>query len=174
MITNTRTRLTVATAIALTFATVLATAGDDKPAKDVAKSVDTRDDAAKKGGAAPSPATLGVLLNDSRACPGFNLINPGRKQTYLYDNEGRVVHSWTSDYSSGAAAYLLDNGHLFRPAEAANRNRVSKAQPRAVGFKNSIGMATSSGISSITAKSACPTMTRSNSRMATRCSSAGK
>ena len=61
------------------------------------------------------------MLNESRAFPGYNLINPGRKQSYLYDNEGRVVHSWTSEHSSGAAAYLLDNGHLFRPAEAVNR-----------------------------------------------------
>ena len=37
MFINTRTRLTSLTAIALTFATVLATAGDDDQAKDVAK-----------------------------------------------------------------------------------------------------------------------------------------
>ena len=49
------------------------------------------------------------------------MINPNRKQTYLYDNEGRVVHSWTSEYPSGAAVYLLDNGHLFRPSEVVNR-----------------------------------------------------
>jgi hypothetical protein len=54
-------------------------------------------------------------------CPGYNLINPGRKKTFLYDNEGRVVHSWTSEHSSGAAAYLHDNGHLFRPSEVVNR-----------------------------------------------------
>ena len=123
VITNITTRMTVATVMALAFATVLATAGDDKPAKDVAKSVGAKDDAAKKGKAGPTPATVGVLLCDSRAFPGYNLINPGRKQTYLYDNEGRVVHSWTSEFSSGAAAYLLDNGHLFRPAEAPNRKR---------------------------------------------------
>ncbi len=123
VITTSTTRLTVVTAIALTFATVLATAGDHGQAKDVAKAADTKDDSAKKGGTSPSPATLGVLLNDSRAFPGLNLINPGRKQTYLYDNEGRIVHTWNSEYSSGAAAYLLDNGHLFRPAEAPNRNR---------------------------------------------------
>ena len=84
--------------------------------------MNTKSDSAKKGQApTPKAEKLGVLLNDSRACPGYNLINPGRKKTYLYDNEGRVVHSWTSEYSSGAAAYLLENGHLFRPAEAANR-----------------------------------------------------
>lgn len=70
----------------------------------------------------PAQGQLGVLLNESRACPGYNLINPGRKQVYLYDNDGRVVQSWTSELTSGAAVYLLENGHLFRPAEAANRH----------------------------------------------------
>ncbi|HWB11743.1 MAG TPA: aryl-sulfate sulfotransferase [Pirellulales bacterium] len=89
----------------------------------LASAVATADDAAK--GAAnkvdTTPEKFGVLLNDPRALAGYNLINPGRKQTYLFDNEGRVVHTWTSEYSSGAAVYLLDNGHLFRPAEATNR-----------------------------------------------------
>ena len=39
MIRNLSTRLTVATVMALAFATVFATAGDDKAANDVAKSV---------------------------------------------------------------------------------------------------------------------------------------
>lgn len=116
-ISGTRTRVTAVTAIALTFATVLAPAGDDNPAK----KVDAKADSAKKGEAPPAPLKVGVLQNDSRALPGYNLINPGRKQTYLFDNEGRVVHTWTSEHSSGAAVYLLDNGHLFRPAEAVNR-----------------------------------------------------
>jgi hypothetical protein len=60
-------------------------------------------------------------VNDPRAFPGYNLINPNGKTTYLFDNEGRVVHTWTSEYPSGTAAYLLEDGHLFRPAEAVNR-----------------------------------------------------
>src|SRR5262245_25671926 len=121
MNTNPHTRITVVTAIGVLFATVVARAGDDDPPKDVAKQVDTKAESAQKEETSPLPERFGVLLNDSRAFPGYNLINPGRKQTYLYDNEGRVVHSWTSEHNSGAAAYLLDNGHLFRPAEAANR-----------------------------------------------------
>jgi hypothetical protein len=70
---------------------------------------------------AAAPKKLGILLNDSRAFPGYNLINPSGKKTYLFDNEGRVVHAWTSEHTSGAAAYLLDNGHLFRPSEVVNR-----------------------------------------------------
>src|SRR5215470_13535979 len=81
-----------------------------------------------KKDAAASPTTaknLGVLLNDPRALAGYNLINPSGKSTYLYDNEGRVVHSWTSEYAGGVA-YLLDNGHLFRTAEATNRDQRFK------------------------------------------------
>jgi len=112
--------VTAVTAVTLMFATVVATAGGEDPAKDVAKKIDAKPDSAKKG-EVPKPEKFGVLVNESRAFPGYNLINPGRKHTYLFDNEGRVVHSWTSEHSSGAAAYLLDNGHLFRPAEAVNR-----------------------------------------------------
>ena len=119
-ISSTKTRATAVTAIALTVATVLATADDAQPAK----SADIKLNSAKKAESpTPKPEKLGILINDSRAFPGYNLINPGRKQTYLYDNEGRVVHSWTSEHSSGAAVYLLDNGHLFRPV----RGRRSQA-----------------------------------------------
>ena len=122
-IRSTRTRAMAVTAIAVTFAAVLARAGDADPAKDVAKKIDAKADSATKS-EAPKPEKHGVLINDSRAFPGYNLINPGRKQTYLYDNEGRVVHTWTSEHPSGAAAYLLDNGHLFRPSEVVNRKPV--------------------------------------------------
>ena len=121
MLTRTRARVTVVTAIALMFATVFATAGADAPAKDVARDVGAKADSAGKGETPPMPEKVGVLLSDSRAFPGYNLINPGRKETYLFDNEGRVVHTWSSEHRSGAAVYLLENGHLFRPAEAVNR-----------------------------------------------------
>jgi hypothetical protein len=110
-----KARVTAATALALTFATVLAAVGDDEPKKDTAKAPEAKTEAPK------APEKLGVLLNDPRACPGYNLLNPGRKQTYLFDNEGRVIHTWTSRHRSGAAAYLLDDGHLFRPSEVVDR-----------------------------------------------------
>src|SRR5436190_21355985 len=108
----------VRTAIAVTLAAVLAAR-----AADVTKQVDAKS-ASVKTEAPPSATSekFGVLVNESRAFPGYNLINPSGKSTYLYDNEGRVVHSWTSEYS-GVVAYLLDNGHLFRTAEATNRNQ---------------------------------------------------
>jgi hypothetical protein len=105
--------------IAPAFAAVFAIAGDDEHAKDDAKQVAQKVDLAAKGEAS-TPKKVGVLQNGKRTFLGYNLINPGRKQTYLYDNQGRVVHAWTSEHLSGAAAYLLDNGHLFRPSEVVN------------------------------------------------------
>jgi hypothetical protein len=117
-----RTQAATVAAIALTVAAVLAGTADAEPAQDAATKVATKGDSAKKAETpTPKPEKLGVLINDPRAFPGYNLINPGRKQTYLFDNEGRVVHSWTSEHRSGAAVYLLDNGHLFRPSEVVNR-----------------------------------------------------
>src|SRR5262249_37440661 len=66
----------------------------------------TQADSAKNA-KTPTAEKRGVLLNDSRALPGYNLINPSGKKTYLFDNEGRVVHSWISEHSGGEAAYLL-------------------------------------------------------------------
>jgi hypothetical protein len=119
-----RTQAATVAAITLAIAVIFAGAADAEPAQDPAKKIATKADSAKKAETpTPKPEKLGILTNDPRAFPGYNLINPGRKQTYLYDNEGRVVHSWTSEHRSGAAVYLLDNGHLFRPSEVANRKR---------------------------------------------------
>lgn len=120
MMTRARTPTTIA--VALSFATLIATAAAGDAAKDAVNKVNTSD-SPQQGEKSPAPQKVGVLEHDPRALAGYNLINPGRKQTYLFDNEGRVVHSWTSEYNSGAAVYLRDNGHLFRPAEAANRKK---------------------------------------------------
>lgn len=98
-------------AIAVTVAAILASTAGADPAQDAKKS-----EAPKQ-----APEKLGVLLKNPHALPGYNLINPRGKKTYLFDNEGRVVHTWTSKYASGAAVYLDDNGHLFRPADAPKR-----------------------------------------------------
>ena len=64
-IRSTRTRAMAISAIAVTFAAVLAKAGDGEPAKDVAKKIDAKADSAKKS-EAPKPEKHGVLINDSR------------------------------------------------------------------------------------------------------------
>lgn len=118
-----KTRVMAMTAITLVFASLLVSTSGADPVQDAAKRADPKADSSKEAQAPAQPEKVGLLLNDSRAFPGYNLINPGRQQTYLYDNEGRVVHTWTSEYKSGAAAYLLENGHLFRPAEAVKRKK---------------------------------------------------
>ncbi|RPI74320.1 MAG: hypothetical protein EHM42_15585, partial [Planctomycetaceae bacterium] len=122
---ETNLRWTTVATILLSLAPFLTAVGDDQAAKKSAKDPVTPADAkaaADSPEATPAPPPkFGVLLNDARAFSGYNLINPGRKQVYLFDNAGRVVHTWTSEHKSGAAVYLLENGHLFRPAEAVNR-----------------------------------------------------
>ena len=109
-------------AIVVTFTAVLTLTAIADPGHEAAKKVATNSDSAKNDEPpAPMPAKLGVLINDPRALPGYNLINASGKTTYLFDNEGRIVHSWTSEHTSSVAAYLLENGDLFRPAEAENR-----------------------------------------------------
>jgi hypothetical protein len=68
-------------------------------------------------GQAPSATarTAGVLVHDRRACPGYTLLAPlTSKDTYLIDMEGRVVHTWRSDWQPALSAYLLENGSLLR------------------------------------------------------------
>ena len=119
---NTRTQLSLTIAVAVTLAAVVHSRAD-VDVQNPAKQIDGKTDSARTAEApSPVPEKHGVLLNESRAFPGYNLISPSGKTTYLYDNEGRVVHSWTSEYSGFSNAYLLENGHLFRTAEATNRN----------------------------------------------------
>jgi hypothetical protein len=49
--------------------------------------------------------------------PGYVLIAPLRStETYLLDQDGKVVHSWSSKYPPAASVYLLENGDLLRCA----------------------------------------------------------
>jgi hypothetical protein len=62
--------------------------------------------------------TVGLVLDDSRAWPGYTLFAPKHYgSTYLINNMGQVVHTWTgSQYEPGQSAYLLENGNLMRAA----------------------------------------------------------
>src|ERR1043166_2022235 len=108
------TRAFFATTIVLSFAIVVDTSAATDAVPDISK---------KEEAVSPTMTkNLGVLLNDSRAFPGYNLINPSGKSTYLYDNEGRVVHSWTSEYSGGVA-------YLSTTATCSGRPRPPIATP---------------------------------------------
>jgi PKD repeat protein len=60
--------------------------------------------------------TVGLMINDARAYNGYLLFAPKQNtMTYLINNEGRVINSWTaSKYPPGQSVYLLENGHLLR------------------------------------------------------------
>ncbi len=63
------------------------------------------------------PRTMGLMLNDTAlAYRGYTLLVPNKySDTYLIDNDGRLVHSWTaSTYPPSQSAYILPNGHLLR------------------------------------------------------------
>ncbi|MCG3121216.1 MAG: hypothetical protein ALAOOOJD_04216 [bacterium] len=67
--------------------------------------------------------TVGLLQNDaSKSFGGYTLFAPLRAlTTYLIDNEGRLVHSWASNYTPGNSVYLLENGHLLRTGNVNSR-----------------------------------------------------
>jgi len=59
--------------------------------------------------------TVGLFLNATNAYPGYTLMAPmHHTNTYLINNAGQYVHKWTSNYEPGRAAYLTEEGHLFR------------------------------------------------------------
>ncbi|MEM7168347.1 MAG: aryl-sulfate sulfotransferase [Planctomycetota bacterium] len=62
--------------------------------------------------------TVGWLEGDSSAAPGYTLFTPmGHTETYLIDNFGRVVHTWSSAYRPGNSVYLREDGMLVRTAK---------------------------------------------------------
>ncbi len=62
--------------------------------------------------------TVGLLLNDTaKAFRGYTLFAPVRSNnTYLIDNDGKMLRSWKSAHLPGQAAMLLTDGSLLRTA----------------------------------------------------------
>jgi len=61
--------------------------------------------------------TVGLFVYDEElSYDGYTLFAPKHNtNTYLIDNYGRVVHSWTaSTYEPGQSVYLKENGNLVR------------------------------------------------------------
>ncbi len=61
--------------------------------------------------------TIGLLYADStRVSSGYVLFAPKQNtMTYLIDNSGRIIKTWTASTNPpGQAVYLLENGHLLR------------------------------------------------------------
>jgi hypothetical protein len=66
--------------------------------------------------------TMGLILHDStRSYQGYTVFSPlFYDVNYLIDNEGRLVHTWSSDYVPGAVTYLLEDGSLLRASNIGN------------------------------------------------------
>jgi len=64
--------------------------------------------------AGASTQTVGLFQNDAGSFDGYTLFAPlNYPTTYLIDNEGRLVHSWSTGLAVGA--YLLEDGTLIEP-----------------------------------------------------------
>jgi hypothetical protein len=90
-----------------------------------------------KGGDEPAKKAavkLGLAINDPMAFQGYTLLaTMNTKKAYLLDMQGRVVHTWQADCNSVHCAYLLENGHLLRPADLAGGDRSFGGGPGALG-----------------------------------------
>ncbi len=61
--------------------------------------------------------TIGVLENSQESFNGYTLFAPNNgKTSYLIDNCGNQINSWSSDFPPAASAYLLEDGSLIRTA----------------------------------------------------------
>jgi hypothetical protein len=70
--------------------------------------------------------TVGLFLNDSSSFNGYTLFAPlAYINTYLINNEGRLVNLWEGTHRPGLSAYLLENGNLLRTAFIGNSRFVS-------------------------------------------------
>ncbi|MCH8816071.1 MAG: aryl-sulfate sulfotransferase, partial [Chloroflexi bacterium] len=59
---------------------------------------------------------LGLLISTEGAHEGYTLFSPILStDTFLIDSDGKVVHSWASDFRT-LPVYLLENGNLLRSA----------------------------------------------------------
>lgn len=78
--------------------------------------------------------TVGLTVNNAaQAAAGYTLFgNSFSPKTYLIDNAGKEVHSWTST-GGQTSSYLLDNGNLLR-------NTIVPAGQRAFGHNGSTGL----------------------------------
>ncbi len=99
----------------LLFALILASCSDD----DYSITDDSTDDDTEETSTTTvdnSDYTVGLITKTDDVADGYTLFSPIRStNTYLIDNCGELVQSWSSDYTP-QAFYLLENGYLLRTA----------------------------------------------------------
>ena len=67
--------------------------------------------------------TVGVLTQTEGAYDGYTLLPvTASSNTYLINNCGEEVNTWTSQYKAGMMAYLLPDGSLIRAGRTNNPN----------------------------------------------------
>ncbi len=92
----------------------LAVAGCLLAASGCGKSVEQSESPAK---VADGDAPRGLRVKEAGVTPGYVLFAPLLSNvTYLIDEDGKVVHTWKSDYSPSGGIYFLDNGNLLYTA----------------------------------------------------------
>lgn len=66
----------------------------------------------------PLVIKVGEFLNDPRSFDGYTIFTPEwYTNTYLINNDGEIVHSWSeSHYLNGLGSLLLENGNMIRSA----------------------------------------------------------
>ena len=57
--------------------------------------------------------TVGVFQYNEGIYDAYTLFSPSR-DTYLIDNCGQLIHTWSSNYQTGGSIYLLEDGSLLR------------------------------------------------------------
>ncbi|NCA84492.1 MAG: T9SS type A sorting domain-containing protein [Clostridia bacterium] len=66
--------------------------------------------------------TIGWFLNSQEAYNGYTLFAPlPYTETYLIDNCGKLIHSWSSDFRPAHSVYLIDDGTLLRTGNVNNQ-----------------------------------------------------
>jgi len=72
---------------------------------------------------------VGLRTRLPAAAPGYTLFSPEeRRQTYLVDLDGNVVHRWRHGTAPGNFQYLLPNGELLRAGDYDVENRFLRGK----------------------------------------------
>lgn len=75
-----------------------------------------------------SQNTVGILNNLNGSYNGYTLISPTQQtlpnHTYLINNCGNIINSWSSNYALGKSNYLLKNGNLLRITSSNNSSDI--------------------------------------------------
>jgi len=68
-----------------------------------------------------STQTVGLFLHDDQAYGSYTFFAPNQyTSSYLIDLDGQLVHQWDHEFTPGANATLLPDGHVLRSASIAN------------------------------------------------------